>query len=324
MCTAATYVTKDHYFGRNLDLELSYGEKIAITPRNYPIVFRNMGTVESHFAIIGMAAVVDNFPLYFDGTNEEGLSMAGLNFEGNGVYRDYAEDKDNIAPFEFILWILSQCKNTDEAENLCKKINLVNTNFSENLKNTPLHWIISDKSRSIVVESVKDGLKIYDNPTGVMTNNPTFDMQLFNLNNYRHLSPQTGENRFSENLQLDVYSRGMGALGLPGDLSSASRFVRAVFVKENALKVEGEEESVGQFFHILGSVEQQLGCVLVYDDKYEYTIYSSCVNTDKGIYYYKTYGNSQITAVDIHRENLDSRDIITFELEKEQSIKRAN
>lgn len=321
MCTAVNYITKDHYFGRNLDLEISYGEKVTITPRNFLLKFRKVKNMDCHFAIIGMAAVFDDYPLYFDGTNEAGLSMAGLNFPGNAVYKSYEEGKDNIAPFEFIPWILGQCTNVDEAERLCRKINLVDISYSSSLKNTPLHWIISDKSKSIVVEQVSGGIKIYDNPTGVLTNNPPFDMQIFNLNNYRNLSPETSENRFSKNLNLDVYSRGMGALGMPGDLSSASRFVRAVFVKENSISGQGEEESVGQFFHILGAVEQQMGCVLVEDEKFEYTIYSSCVNTDKGIYYYKTYGNSQITAIDIHKVNLEGEELVTYELEQNQNIK---
>jgi choloylglycine hydrolase len=324
MCTAINYVTRDHYFGRNLDLEMSYGEKITITPRDFQLKFRRVKSLASHFAIIGMAAVFDDYPLYFDGTNEAGLSMAGLNFPGNCVYHTYQDGKYNVAPFELIPWILGQCSNVVQAKNLCRNLNLVDLDYSGNVKNTPLHWIISDKERSIVVESVDRGIKIYDNPAGVLTNNPSFDMQLFNLNNYRHLSAKVSENTFSKNLDLDIYSRGMGAMGMPGDLSSASRFVRAVFVKENSVSGYGEAESISQFFHILGSVEQQMGVCYVGDGKYEYTIYSSCVNTDKGIYYYKTYGNSQITAVDMHREDLDSSKLITYELEISQSIKYVN
>lgn len=149
---------------------------------------------------------------------------------------------------------------------------------------------------------MKDGLKIYDNPTGVMTNNPPFDQQMFLLNNYRGLSPRQPENRFSEKLPLECYSRGMGALGLPGDLSSASCFARVAFTKMNSVSGDSEEESVGQFFHILGSVEQQRGCCEVAEGKYEITIYTSCCNATKGIYYYTTYTNRQITAVDMHRK----------------------
>ena len=102
MCTAITYKTKDHYFGRNLDLEYSYKETVTITPRNFTLHFRRMGKLDQHFAIIGMAYICDGYPLYYDGTNEKGLSMAALNFPGNADYKAYRYQKDNIVPFELI------------------------------------------------------------------------------------------------------------------------------------------------------------------------------------------------------------------------------
>ncbi len=324
MCTAITYYTKDHYFGRNLDLEFSYKETVTITPRNYPFKFRKVKEIDNHYAIIGMAFVAGNYPLYYDAINEKGLGMAGLNFPTNADYKEEKEDKDNIAPFEFIPWILSQCANLDEAKELLSKINIANINFSDELPASPLHWIIADKNSSITVESVKDGLKIYDNPVGVLTNNPTFDIHLFNLNNYMGLSIEQPENNFSKKLNLDTYSRGMGGLGLPGDLSSASRFVKATFTKMNSLSGISESESISQFFHILGSVEQQRGLVHMGEDKYEITIYSSCCNMDKGIYYYTTYENGQITGVDMHKENLDGTELVNYDLVKGQQILMQN
>ena len=193
----------------------------------------------------------------------------------------------------------------DEVRDLITDLNIVDTLFSENLPAGMLHWIISDKSGSITVESMKDGLHIHENPVGVLTNNPPFEQQMFMLNNYMGLSPKQPENHFADKLDLNMYSRGMGALGLPGDLSSASRFARVAFTKMNAVSDDSEEESVAQFFHILGSVDQQRGCCEVSDGKYEITIYTSCCNASRGIYYYTTYSNSQITAVDMHREDLD-------------------
>ena len=314
MCTAATYKTKDFYFGRTLDYEFSYGEEIVITPRNFPISFRNMGERDHHYALIGMAHLAGNFPLYYDAINEKGLGMAGLNFVGNADYKPVAPGKDNIASFEFIPWILSQCASVKEARLLLAKINLVDTPFSKELPPAQLHWIIADKQEAITVESVKEGLKVYDNPAGVMTNNPPFDEQMLQLNNYMHLSAKNPKNLFSDKLPLFNHSRGMGALGLPGDLSSQSRFVRVAFVKLNSVSGDTESESVSQFFHILGSVDQQKGCCDVGDEKYEYTIYTSCCNADKGIYYYTTYENHQISGVDMHRENLDGKDLVRYPL----------
>lgn len=320
MCTAITYKTKDHYFGRNLDYEFSYGEMITITPRNFPFSFRKVQDIKEHYAIIGMATVADDYPLYYDATNEAGLSMAGLNFPQNADYKPEIEEKDNVAPFEFIPWILSQCATVLEAREKLDKINLVAINFSEKLPLSPLHWMISDRQQSITVECVREGLKVYENPVEVLTNNPTFDMQLFNLNNYMHLSTEAPANSFSKKLNLVRYSRGMGGLGLPGDLSSASRFVKAAFTKMNSVSGNSEAESISQFFHILNSVAQQRGCVHMGGEQYEITIYSSCCNTNKGIYYYTTYENSQITGVDMYKEDLDSCGLITYPLLNKQQV----
>ena len=324
MCTAATYKTKDFYMGRTLDYEFSYGEEIIITPRNYPFKFRYTGEDSSHYAIIGMAHVTDDYPLYYDAVNEKGLGMAGLNFVGNAVYGEPVDGSKNVAQFEFIPWILSKCGNLDEARKALSTLNLVGTPYSDNFPAAKLHWIIADKSGAITVESVAEGLKIYDNPVGVLTNNPPFDRQMFMLNNYMHLSPKQPKNMFPENVGLETYSRGMGALGLPGDLSSASRFVRTAFVKTNSISGEGENDSVGEFFHILGSVDQQRGCCEVAEGKYEITIYTSCWNADKGIYYYTTYTNHQITAVDMHRENLDGTSLVRYKMIQEENILSQN
>lgn len=305
MCTAATYKTKDFYFGRTLDYEFSYGDEITITPRNYTFEFRRMEKLSSHYAIIGMAHVAGDYPLYYDAVNEKGLGMAGLNFVGNAVYNEVENGKENVAQFEFIPWILGKCATVQEAKECLKKINLVKTPFSEMLPCAQLHWIIADKEEAITVESMADGLHVWDNPAGVLTNNPPFDQQMFMLNNYMHLSPRQPENHFSESLGLKTYSRGMGALGLPGDLSSASRFARAAFVKDHSFSGDSEEESVSQFFHILGSVDQQRGGCEVEPGKYEITLYTSCCNCDKGIYYYTTYENHQISAVNMHHEDLN-------------------
>ena len=314
MCTAATYKTKDFYFGRTLDYEFSYGDEVVVAPRRFPFHFRYMGMTESHYAIIGMAYVAGGCPLFYDAINEKGLGMAGLNFVGNADYTEPVSGKDNVAQFEFIPWILSQCASVQEARALIERLNITNTPFSAELPVAELHWIIADRDGAITVESMKDGIRIYDNPVGVMTNNPPFEKQMFNLNNYRHVSSKTPQNTFGGGLPLDTYSRGMGGMGLPGDLSSQSRFVRVAFTKMNSVSGESEAESVSQFFHILGSVDQQRGCCDVGEKEYEITLYTSCCNTDKGIYYYTTYENHQITAVDMHREDLDGRELVRYPL----------
>lgn len=324
MCTAATYKTKDFYMGRTLDYEFSYGDEITVTPRNYPFHFRHMEELENHYAIIGMAHVADDYPLYYDAVNEKGLGMAGLNFVGNAVYQEIQEGRENVAQFEFIPWILSQCASVEEAKKMLAEMNLVGTVFAPQFPAAQLHWILADKYACITIECVREGLKVYDNPAGVLTNNPPFEQQMFLLNQYMHLSPKQPENHFSEQLPLQTYSRGMGALGLPGDLSSTSRFAKVAFTRVHAVSGDSEAESVSQFFHILGSVDQQRGCCEVADGKYEITIYTSCWNAQKGIYYYNTYENHQITAVDMHRENLDGTTLTRYPLIQKGEIRWQN
>ena len=326
MCTASNYITDSHYFGRNFDYEISYNERVTITPRNYEFKYRKIDDIKTHYAIIGIAAGIDGYPLYYDACNEKGLAIAGLNFAGNAVYREYEEGMVNVTPFELIPYILGSASSVSEARKLLEDVNLVNINFADELPLSPLHWMLSDNSgEAIVVEPLEGGLKVDDNPVGVMTNNPPFDKQLFSLNNYRSLSNKNPENTFGGDIDLDEYSRGMGGIGLPGDLSSSSRFAKVAFTRANSYSGSDETSSVNQFFHILGSVEQQNGCTFIDDPNlYEYTIYSSCYSTEKGVLYYRTYKNSQITAVDLFKEDLDSDELVNYLLINEEQINFIN
>lgn len=324
MCTAAAYRTEEFYFGRNLDLDHSYFEEVTVTPRRFPLAFRHGDRLEEHYAIIGMAHVAQGYPLYYDGGNEKGLCAAALNFVGNAFYGKPVSGKESITHFEVIPWLLARCATAAEAAELLKKANIVDTPFSDELPVSQLHWMIADPEQCIVLEATREGMRIWENPVGVLTNNPPFDRQLFGLNRYMGLSASEPENRFVPGLSLEHYSRGMGAIGLPGDLSSESRFVRAAFVRGNSVSGKGEADSISQFFHILGSVEQQAGCCRVGEGRYERTIYTSCCNASRGIYYYTTYGNRQITGVDLFREKLDGETLSRYPLISEQQIRWEN
>lgn len=320
MCTGVSYKTKDFYFGRNLDNEFGFGEKVVVVPRNFPITFRHLDTIESHYALIGMGIVVHDYPLYFDAMNEKGLAIAGLNFVGNAQYQPIDETKKNVAQFELINYLLCTCTTVDDVRKAFTEINIDDESFGGNLPAASLHWLIADKNACIVVEAMKDGIHIHENPTGVLTNNPPFDIQLFLLNNYMHLTRFTPTNTFSDALDLKTHSKGMGAIGLPGDLSSTSRFVKCTFTKLNSVCDADETHSVSQFFHILHSVEQQKGVSEVKEGEYEYTLYSSCMNVDKGIYYYTTYDNATIHGVDMYRCDLDGITIETFVLKQDDNL----
>lgn len=322
MCTAVTFLNEDFYFGRTLDLEGTYGEEIVITPRNFSLSFRQCPDLCRHYAIIGMAHVRNGYPLYYDGANEAGLCMAGLNFPGFARYQQRAADKDNVAAFEFLPWVLGQCETVSEVRDLLKGLRLTGDPFSSDLPTTELHWIIADRTACIVVEPMESGIQIHENPVGVLTNSPPFDDQLISLQNHMHLSPDPAHNHLSEKLDLKPYSRGMGAIGLPGDLSSQSRFVRAAFTKLNTICEP--EESVSQFFHIMEVVSQTKGCCRLPDGSCEITQYTSCCNASKGIYYYTTYGNRRISAVDMHQENMDGENLLEFPLVTGEDIRYLN
>ena len=323
MCTAITFRTKDHYFGRNLDYEYGYQETVTITPRNFNLPFHCLRPMPSHYAMIGMATVSNDYPLYYDATNEHGLSMAGLSFPHSAQYLPEAPDKDNVAPFELIPWILGSCRNVKEARTKLVNTNLVNIPFSKECPLTPLHWLLADTDCSITIEQNGEGLRLYDNPVGVLTNEPPFPYHMTNLRNYLHVTNEEAVNRLAPFLPLKPYSRGMGGIGIPGDLSSSSRFIKATFTKINSVSKDSESASISQVFHILNSVAQQQGCVKV-GNLYEMTLYSSCCNTTKGIYYYTTYENCQITGIRLHSIDLDSENLFSFPLIKGQQIRMEN
>jgi len=319
MCTAVGYTAGHFYFGRTLDHDRSYGEKIAVTPRNAPLIFRQQQPSAHHYAFIGMAYPAAQTPLYYDAVNEKGLAAAGLNFPESAHYHPADKEKCNIASFELIPKILGQCGNILEAKALLQNANITDAAFSDQLPPTPLHWLIADRTGAFVVESTADGLSLYDDPAGVLTNEPPFPMQMWHLRNYLSLSASQPENAF-KGLPLAPYSLGMGGIGLPGDLSSASRFVRAAFMRANAAAGKTEAEDIEQFFHILDSVAMVKGAVRTENDRYESTLYSCCIDTDRGIYYYTTCSNRRITGIDLYREDLNGKTPVYYPLSDRPDI----
>lgn len=340
-----THKNGGFYFGRNMDLEYSFGECVIVTPRSFPFRFTHMEEQPVHYAMIGMAAGQEGtaynaevqssgrdaqvFPLYAEAVNEKGLCMAGLNFPGNAYYRKAETGRKNVAAFEFIPWILGSCASAAEAEEKLRDINITDDAFSKTMPPAQLHWMLADRDRCLVVESVREGVKVYENPIGILTNNPPFEYHRMNLNNYLNVTAGYPESRFSGEtppcfLDLGPYSQGMGGIGLPGDYSSASRFVKAAFLKWNSVCEKKEEGNVSQFFHILDSVAMPCGAVITQDGKYDVTTYSCCVNADTGTYYYKTYGNNQINAVVMEREKLDGNTLTVYPMETGQNIRQIN
>ena len=246
--------------------------------------------------------------------------MAGLNFPGNAFYQQPDGKGLEIASFEVIAWLLGKCASVTEAEEYLNEMKIVDLAFSDQMPPAPLHWMLADRERCLVLEAVRDGLKIYENPFGVLTNNPPFEYHRMNMNNYMNLTAESPQNRFADRLNLRPYAQGMGALGLPGDASSASRFVRAVFLKWNSVAPEEEKANVSQFFHILDSVAMVRGSVVTEQGTYDITTYSCCISPEQGVYYCKTYENYQIQAVDMFKEDLSGMELIAYQMPENQSI----
>ena len=315
MCTAINVKLHDTYFGRNLDLDYSFDAKIIVVPRNYKIVFKKEDPILSHYAMIGVGVVVDDYPLFADAINEKGLSIAALNFPFNAKYYEYNSHKKNLATYELILYLLATCINLKQVKEKLDGINLLDEDFNSSIKLTPLHFLISDKNSSIVLETTKDGMTVYDNKFNILTNNPPFKYQIEYLSNFDKLTNQSADpTTISLSSQL-FYSYGSGGYGLPGDYSSSSRFIKANYVKKYLIPSNEELENVRSAFSVLDSVYMPYGSIKTALG-YEHTLYTTIYNSSKGILYYKTYENPNINEVLISKYDLDGKNILKFDFNR--------
>ena len=305
MCTAI-YDGKNYLFGRTLDLEYSYNESVIATPKNFLMKLRCEKSFYTQYRILGMGIERQGFPLYYDAMNEKGLAMAGLNFPKNAVYFEEKKEKLNLAPFELIPYVLGKCQTVDEALFFLEKLNICHISFSKDLSVTPMHWMIADKQRSLVIESVKNGLNLYENDVGVLTNEPPFWYHRTRLEDFKNLSVTE---------KGTAYTRGLASYGLPGDYSSVSRFVRASFFLKNST-VKGS--AITQFYKIFDTVCVPRGAIVLENGEEVITQYTSCMDLVNGIYYYKTYENSRLCGVRFPKEKEDR--LIIYPLSMQQDI----
>ena len=329
MCTGLALETKDglHLFGRNMDIEYSFNQSIIFIPRNFKCVNKsNKKELTTKYAVLGMGTIFDDYPTFADGMNEKGLGCAGLNFP---VYVSYSkediEGKTNIPVYNFLLWVLANFSLVEEVKEALKNANIVDIPISENIPNTTLHWMISDiTGKSIVVEQTKEKLNVFDNNIGVLTNSPTFDWHVANLNQYVGLRyNQVPEFKLGDQ-SLTALGQGTGLVGLPGDFTPASRFIRVAFLRDAMIKNDKDSIDLIEFFHILNNVAMVRGSTRTLEEKSDLTQYTSCMCLEKGIYYYNTYENNQINAIDMNKENLDGNEIKTYKYNKTLSINHVN
>lgn len=306
MCTSIRYQS---FFARNMDWNDDFLKDIVITPRNYSIILKNGEKMKTQYAMLGMALVQNDYPLYAEAANEYGLAIAGLNFPGFAFFSEPKDGKINLTQYELPLWLLGNFKSLQDIKNILPKINITNIPANNSLSIFPLHWMLGDKKGSIVLEQGKNGIKIYENPFNVLTNSPPFPYHYLHTSNYLNLTSEYPTNRLCKKLPLSIYSKGMGAIGLPGDDSSSSRFVKSCFLLCNS---DWKNNIVQQMFHILDSVAILKGHTKNENGTYDYTIYSSCFDLENGIYYFKTYNDFQIRSVKLEKNSIFSTTLTIY------------
>ncbi len=297
MCTAINDTAKYHLFGRTLDVEESFDENVVISPRKLPFSFIHEGKCTDHLAIIGAAHIKDGTPLYYDGMNEKGLCATALRFPELTVYHNKKPNCKNLASFELIPWLLCNFDSASSAREALKTVNITPDSFTSELPSTELHWLVGDGKESFVIESREDGLKIYDNPHGVLANAPDFPTQCFVLDKY----------------------------GDPmlGDLSSSSRFIRAEHALKYTLPADNKEGAISRIFHIFGTVNQPDGLFRA-DERRLRTLYTSCMDTEDLIYYFTTYTCRQIHSVRLHNDYLENDSILAYPMSHKENIEYLN
>ena len=314
MCTGVRFSDNkgNMYFGRNLDWTVGYGQKVVITPRNYQYSSAFLGQITPKAgAIIGMAIVVENTPLYFDCANEAGLAIAGLNFPGYAQYEKTAVDsKTNVAAYEFPLWVTMNFSSVDEIEEALKNTAIVAKPISEQFPVSELHYIIGDKNRSIVVEYTKNGMEIFHDHVDILTNQPGYAWHEENLRNYLNLSPKHPHEVKWEKQTLTPFGSGSMMRGLPGDYYSPSRFVRAAYLNTHYPVKDNENDNVLRLFHTLTGVAMIDGAAAMDETSFEKTIYTGGYSTASRTYYYNTYDNPAILHVSLDDHDLDTEKLI--------------
>ena len=313
MCTGVRFSDDkgNMYFGRNLDWSVGYGQKVVVTPRGFLYDSAFLGQMSpKHGAIIGMAIVAENKPLYFDCANEAGLGIAGLNFPGYAAYEESAVDgKTNVAAYEFPLWVVMNFDTVDEVEKALKDTAIVAKPVNDQYPVSQLHFIIGDAKRSIVVEYTERGMEIFKNDVDILTNQPGYGWHKENLRNYMNLFPQMPKEVKWRSEKMTAFGSGSLMRGIPGDYYSPSRFVRVAYLNTHYPVKTTEEENVSRLFHTLTGVAMIDGAAEMADGQCEKTVYTGGYSAATKTYYYNTYEDPAIVSVKMEDYNLDSSEL---------------
>jgi choloylglycine hydrolase len=328
-CTGILMQAKDlsAVNGRTVEFGIPLDVSLAVIPRNISFTGKTpMGpgmAYQSKYAAVGAYCFED--PVLMDGMNEKGLAAAAFYFPGYAKYAEVTQETRAraLSPADFPHWVLTQFATIEEVKEALSSVVIAPT-ILEGWGNEPppMHYIVYDSSgKSIVIEPIDGDLKVYDNEIGVITNSPSFDWHLTNLNNYINLTPFNAGPRKLGNWNLNPFGQGTGMLGLPGDFSPPSRFVRAAFFLAAALPSKSGDEAVEQAFHLLNQFDIPLGTVRQIEQNkigYDYTLFTTVKNTKTLEYFYLSYENQTIQFVDLRRFDFNAKEIKRMKIQGNQ------
>ena len=337
-CTGIRLIAADGsvVHARTLEFAVDIHSDVIVVPRGYA----RAGTApddkdglkwKAKYASVGANAL--GLPIVIDGVNEAGLAVGLFYFPTTAGYMPYtpADAGKAIAPWELGSWLLDNFAGVDEVKANIGAIVVPATVLKQWGFSPPVHAIVHDASgKSIVIEYVGGKLNLYDDPLGVLTNSPGFDWHMTNLRNYVNFSLENVPPVQVGSVKLEPFGQGSGMLGLPGDFTPPSRFVRAVAFSQSVLQPRTGDEAVLEAFHVLNNFDIPKGAAREAEkDSHgnilaDYTLWTSASDLKAKRFYFRTYGDSQIRMVDLARMNLDARDIVTISMQGEETIRSLN
>ncbi|MEA4956654.1 putative protein YxeI [bioreactor metagenome] len=322
MCTSIFTKTEDnkHFLARTMDFSFPLEGNPVFLPRDYNWhVFGKEMT--NKYAMLGTGRGIAGNYIFTDGINEHGLAMAELYLPGEASYnKKEIKGKNNLAPWEFLNWVLGNYKSIKDLEKDLKNIRLIDKEVPILNKSIPLHYIFADKTgKVVVIEPTGGELKFKENPVGVMTNTPNLEWHTQNLRNYLGIQPKQFSSKKYGEFTATPFSQGTGTSHLPGSFTPADRFVRAAFFKEYINKAKNEEEGVTNIWQILSTVRIPKGIVIEDSEGEDFTQYLAAMCLENRSFYFTSYENNQITKAELTDELIDNGDIVIFEVQRNQS-----
>ncbi|CAM4245964.1 choloylglycine hydrolase family protein [Erysipelothrix inopinata] len=312
MCTNITLKSSDNtvLMARTMDFSFALDPEMMVYPRNFKLNFAFNEPLEHHYAFLGLSKNIGVFALA-DGINEHGLTAAALYFEGYATYESTVVEGKSIAPNDIVMWMLAKCKTVEDVKEVFQTHHLVELKLEFLGMIPPLHWVFQDiEGNSIIVEPLEDGIKIYENKLGVLTNSPDYGWHKTNVRSYIGLDPAQVEPRTIYGENFKAFGQGSGTFGLPGDLTPPSRFVKALYSKLSTKKAANEAELVVAASHILNNVDIPKGSVVTQRKTIDYTQYTAYMISNTQTYYYRLYDSLNTEVVNLNDFDLDGNEII--------------